>query len=267
MKSILNKIFTKIEYNLNRRWLNPFATLWLNVRCLPLSQAVYLPLLVYGRPKFFDLSGKICFSCEVKYGLVRINGNHIYAPSYQGNQSEFILKGCIVFHGRSQIDTGVKLFVGSGAMLEMGDKTKICDMVNVGCYKYIGVGKMSRITHRCQLMDTNYHFVANMSSRTIPSAIRPIKIGRNVWVGNSTTIMGGTIIPDYQIVASNSLVNKELNVPPYSIIGGIPAKLIKTGYRKVESILFTISLYGHYDHTQELYIFPEEIDEEIFLDE
>ena len=43
-------------------------------------------------------------------------------------------------------------------------------------------------------------------------------------------------MPDFTIVASNSLVGKDYSdIPESSMIGGIPAKLIATGFRKVEN--------------------------------
>lgn len=267
MKRIFNNIFRIIEYKLNKRWLNPLATLWINLRCVDFRKALRFPILVYGRPRLYDLSGNICFDCEVKCGIVKINSNHMAAPSYQGYDSEFIIRGRILFHGRSQIDTGVKLFVGDGAILEMGEMTKICDMVNVGCYKQIKIGRMSWITHRCQLMDTNYHFVADVQSGVIPNTIRPIRIGDYVWVGNSSTISAGSVVPDNTIVASHSLINKEFNTPPYSIIGGIPAKLIKQGFRKIESIPYTRFLYDYYEKNDKLFEIPDNLEERVFIEE
>ncbi len=52
-----------------------------------------------------------------------------------------------------------------------------------------------------------------------------ILIGNDVWIGAHVTIMDGVSIGDGAIVASNALVNKD--VPPYSIVGGVPAKIIK----------------------------------------
>ena len=50
-------------------------------------------------------------------------------------------------------------------------------------------------------------------------------IGNDVWIGNSATIMPGIHIGDGAIIASSSVVTK--NVEPYSIVGGNPAKLIR----------------------------------------
>jgi acetyltransferase-like isoleucine patch superfamily enzyme len=47
--------------------------------------------------------------------------------------------------------------------------------------------------------------------------------------------MKGTITPDFLIVGSNSLLNKDYTktIEPYSIIGGAPAKFIKKGYERI----------------------------------
>jgi len=52
-----------------------------------------------------------------------------------------------------------------------------------------------------------------------------IVIGNDVWIGYGVTILSGVTIGDGAIVAANSCVVKD--VPPYSIVGGVPAKVIK----------------------------------------
>ncbi len=53
----------------------------------------------------------------------------------------------------------------------------------------------------------------------------PIVIEDDVWIGAGAIILAGVTIGKGAIVASNAVVNK--NVPPYSIVGGVPAKVIK----------------------------------------
>lgn len=50
-------------------------------------------------------------------------------------------------------------------------------------------------------------------------------IGDNVWIGDKCTILQNVHIGDGVIVAANSVVTKD--VPPYSVVGGNPAKVLK----------------------------------------
>ncbi len=52
-----------------------------------------------------------------------------------------------------------------------------------------------------------------------------IKIGNDVWIGEGAFIRRGVKIGDGAIIASHSVVSKD--VAPYSIVGGVPAKHIK----------------------------------------
>lgn len=52
-----------------------------------------------------------------------------------------------------------------------------------------------------------------------------IVIGNDVWIGFEAVIMAGVSIGDGAIIASRSVVTK--HVEPYSIVGGVPAKLIR----------------------------------------
>lgn len=57
-----------------------------------------------------------------------------------------------------------------------------------------------------------------------------INIGNDVWIGYNSTIMAGVTIGDGAIIATNSTVIKD--VQPYSIVGGNPAKEIKSRFPK-----------------------------------
>ena len=58
-----------------------------------------------------------------------------------------------------------------------------------------------------------------------------IVIGNDVWIGYGATILSGVNIGDGAIVGGGSLVTKD--VPPYAIVGGNPAKIIKYRFDEV----------------------------------
>lgn len=65
----------------------------------------------------------------------------------------------------------------------------------------------------------------------------PIEIGHDVWIGARAIIMGGIKIGDGAIIAAGAIVTKD--IPPYSVVGGVPAKVIRYRFEaeKIEKLL------------------------------
>lgn len=53
----------------------------------------------------------------------------------------------------------------------------------------------------------------------------PVKIGNDVWIGTNVVVLRGVEIGNGAVIAAGAIVNRD--VPAYSIVGGIPAKLIR----------------------------------------
>ena len=70
-----------------------------------------------------------------------------------------------------------------------------------------------------------------------PSCKGDIIVENDVWIGAKSTIMSGVKIQNGSIVGANSVVTKD--VPPYSIVVGNPAKVVKYrfGERQIDSLL------------------------------
>jgi acetyltransferase-like isoleucine patch superfamily enzyme len=54
---------------------------------------------------------------------------------------------------------------------------------------------------------------------------QPVTIGADVWIGARAIIMGGITIGNGAVIAAGAVVTKD--IPPYSIVGGVPAKIIR----------------------------------------
>lgn len=54
---------------------------------------------------------------------------------------------------------------------------------------------------------------------------KPIIIGDNVWIGENSMVLKGVCVGDGAVIAAGSIVVN--NVPAKSLVGGVPAKVIK----------------------------------------
>lgn len=72
---------------------------------------------------------------------------------------------------------------------------------------------------------------------------KPVVIGNDVWIGANVSILPGVTIGDGAILAAGAVITK--NVEPYSIVGGVPAKLIKYRFdEKVRNALCNIQWWN-----------------------
>jgi len=61
-----------------------------------------------------------------------------------------------------------------------------------------------------------------------PQSKGDVAIGNDVWIGRDALILSGVTIRDGAVIAARSVVTK--NVPPYAVVGGNPAKIIKVRF-------------------------------------
>ena len=112
-----------------------------------------------------------------------------------------------------------------------GDDILIGDRVSIGsnCFISTGVriGNDSFFAQDCFLITYNHAF----DRIDIPmrdqglTEVKPIIIGEDVWLGAKSIVLPGVTVGNGAIIGAGSVVTKD--VPPYAIVGGNPAKLIK----------------------------------------
>lgn len=59
-----------------------------------------------------------------------------------------------------------------------------------------------------------------------------VAIGSDVWIGQNALLLNGVTVGDGAVIAAGAVVTKD--VPPYTIVGGIPAKPIRTRFSPEE---------------------------------
>jgi lipopolysaccharide O-acetyltransferase len=102
--------------------------------------------------------------------------------------------------------------IGKGCLILVKKKIEIDNFVQIGAY----------VTIRDHI-----HFPTKKKNEKIidtESDIKPVKIGKNVWIGNYATIFPGVTIGENSVVATYSLVTQD--VKPNSIVAGQPARLV-----------------------------------------
>ncbi len=98
--------------------------------------------------------------------------------------------------------------------------------VNAGC-KFqdqggIFIGDKTLIGHNVVLATLNHNPDPEKRGNVIP---KPIKIGKNVWIGSNATICSGVTIGENAIIAAGAVVVSD--VEANTVVGGVPAKFIK----------------------------------------
>lgn len=125
-----------------------------------------------------------------------------------------------------------------GARIKIGDYTTIRGNSVVGAICRIEIGNYVIISNNVTVYDNNNHptdpnkrmemcrsgFYSELWDWKYADA-SPVKIGNNVWIGEKSTVLKGVTIGEGAIVASHAVVTKD--VPPYAVVAGNPAKVVK----------------------------------------
>ncbi|MEZ2576022.1 DapH/DapD/GlmU-related protein [Buttiauxella ferragutiae] len=117
--------------------------------------------------------------------------------------------------------------------LIFGDRLCLSDNVHISCVSTITLGDDILIGSKVYIGDHSHgSYRCEKLSLTPPAKKRlgdvsPIKIGDSCWIGDNAIILAGSEICSGCVIAANSVV-KDLKVDKPSIIGGVPAKVLKT---------------------------------------
>ncbi len=120
-------------------------------------------------------------------------------------------------------------FVGNikiGYATTLGHENLFAGDVTIGKYCQLGIGVAVHTTnHPMNYMSTyinNNLFKGELKTLKETSKV---SIGNDVWIGHNVIIVGNVTIGNGAILAAGCVVTKD--VPPYTIVGGVPAKIIR----------------------------------------
>lgn len=195
-------------------------------------------------PRFFRGAVLRLFFKRSK-GLFLLVGKHtaIRQPHYLSVGKEFIAedyceinclsKRGIVFGDRVSIGRYALIrpsnFYGGGEIgegLKVGNNSNIGSYAYIGCSGYIEIGNNVMISPRVSIYAENHNFATVDSPMKEQGVTREfVKIEDDCWIASNSVILAGVTIGQGSIVSAGSVVTKD--VPPWSIVGGVPAKIIK----------------------------------------
>jgi acetyltransferase-like isoleucine patch superfamily enzyme len=116
----------------------------------------------------------------------------------------------------------IELGATKNGSLVLGERVFINTGATVVANHSIVVGDGCLIGDLVAIFDSDHH--AMEPSRPIRSA--PVRLGTNVWVGRSATILPGVTIGDHAVIAAGSVVTDD--VPARTLMAGVPARPIRT---------------------------------------
>lgn len=164
------------------------------------------------------ISNDVIFGKSVKLGNNISIGKDTFVENIDvDNDSSIEGKVICTGFGRGKIKIGQNCYIGVYNVLDWSDD------ITIGNFVHIAGPSTGLWTHTSAPMCLNGIPLENKSQKHRPT--KPIVIESNVYIGGNCTVYPGITIGHHSIITPNSAVTK--NVKPYTIVGGVPAKVVK----------------------------------------
>lgn len=227
----MKKIIEKIIRQRNSRFSFDEA---LTTRMLFSFAIDYLTDAVRGFKRiFFGLKPQLVFFGR---NINLFNASQIYFGRYVKVGSYTTLsalgKEGIFIGNNSGIGAFSRIIV-STSLNDIGNFIRIGNNVGIGEYAYLGgaggltIGDDCIIGQYLSCHPENHNYENTLELiRHQGISRKGIVIGRNCWIGSKVTILDGVIIGNNCVIAAGAVVTQSM--PPHSVIGGVPARVIKS---------------------------------------
>jgi acetyltransferase-like isoleucine patch superfamily enzyme len=147
-------------------------------------------------------------------------------PAYEFFPTLFVLwqKAILRIDGEFKFTTGCRVVVDEGAKLQIGSGYMNFNG-SIACFKSIQIGHGVFIADNVTIRDADNHQMLGAGH----ISAQPIAIEDHVWIGMNVTILKGVRVGRGAVIAAGSVVTRD--VPPATLVGGVPAKIIKNDVR------------------------------------
>lgn len=135
--------------------------------------------------------------------------------------------GVLDFAPGSIIGDSVQIYVGAGATLRMLTRASVGDRSVLNVISGLSIGKGSMVSWDCQILDSDFHAILGVDGEE-GAISTPIVIEDQVLLGCGTTILKGVVVRHDSVVGAGSVVSGGIQFPPYSLIAGNPARVVRT---------------------------------------
>lgn len=211
----------KLDYSISHNAV--VSELWTMFRVWVRSFRMYFYFL---KRKGIKLGKKVQFHAvrDIKFGNNNLIGDYSYIRA--------LGKNSLVFGENSGVGDFCKIITSTqigdiSGFIRLGNNVWIGDNSNLGGAGGLEIGD-DTFTGQCLYCHPENHMFepTGVLYREQGVTRKGIKIGNNCWVGSNVIITDGVEIGNNCVVAAGAVVTKSF--PNNSMIGGVPAKLIKT---------------------------------------
>jgi acetyltransferase-like isoleucine patch superfamily enzyme len=131
------------------------------------------------------------------------------------------------------LDDGASVDVGPRGVVRIGDYALVtsprivCDLeVEIGDYALVSWYAILMDSYRVPLDPVERGRRQVHRAQAIDSVdARPVRIGRNAWIGFEACVLPGVTVGEGSVVAARSVVAAD--VPPYVVVAGSPARIVR----------------------------------------
>ena len=114
-----------------------------------------------------------------------------------------------------------KIYTGKNGRLIVGRNSRL-NGVHIDVRELVVIGQNVRIAPYTIIMDSDFH---DLNNHFADGTSKAIVISDDVWIATRSTILKGVTIGKGSVVATGAVVTRD--VPDYSVVAGVPAKVIK----------------------------------------